>query len=943
MMVQIMNRYIKNGHLVLDLGGNHNICRICVTGKAIDESKLRISYAQNGIESELLPFGELQGKNGDCLVFEPEIPVEVSHVYIYANEPESLEAELIEYKLIPFEKCYPRYVDLELEENYILDSVSVVTQAEEYSVYTSLNGSDFTFLGKNEKDTFDAGGREARFIRVLLEYHSESCECDVDQILYTGKKSHTPIQKPVEIKVPDYEQTEYSRELTEEDTYDEIYGIIERRIGAEYKNWFLFQLCPNPDSEKNYDYFELSDFNDRIFIRGNSGVSVCMGLNWYLKYYCRVNISQVGDQVRMPARLIPVGGKIHKETKAKIRYAYNYCTLSYSMAFWGEEQWRRELDWLALNGVNVVLDTTAQEEVWRRFLTEIGYQQTDIMKYIAGPAYYAWSYMANIYGYGGPLHHSWFGRRTELARKNHLIMRKLGMFPVLQGYSGAVPVDIQNYDKDIEVIGQGTWCSFTRPSMIKTTTSGYQRYAELFYRCQRQVYGDYSCYYAADPFHEGGNCADMSQCEISKEVLAAMLRENKKAVWIIQSWQNNPSSELLKGIEAAKDHALILDLYAEKTPHHQDGCAGNPYHGYQSEFNNTPWVYCMLNNFGGRLGLHGHLDNLVREIPKALNHCRCIAGIGITPEASENNPVLYDFLFEAVWQDNASEYMEEADIDQWLKNYAERRYGVKSVNAERAWDILKSTVYKAELNMLGQGAPECVVNARPSLKVRSASSWGNAEICYEYAQLEKALALLAEDYERLKYSQGYLYDLTSLTLQVLSNNALQCHKNLSAAFKAGNAEAFEKYGQEFLEIAEDMDKAASGNFYYLLGRWISYARKLGENTDDYSKWLYEFNARSLITTWGSYNQSEIGGLHDYSNRQWGGLVKDFYKPRWEQWLQTMLHTLRTGIPAETIDCFKEEWKWVRSSNEYSAVPTELNLMDIVNKLIKEEKIHDKRI
>ena len=33
-------------------------------------------------------------------------------------------------------------------------------------------------------------------------------------------------------------------------------------------------------------------------------------------------------------------------------------TLSYSMAFWGETEWRNELDWLALNGVNVVLDVT---------------------------------------------------------------------------------------------------------------------------------------------------------------------------------------------------------------------------------------------------------------------------------------------------------------------------------------------------------------------------------------------------------------------------------------------------------------------------------------------------------------------------------------------------------------------------------------------------------
>ena len=54
--------------------------------------------------------------------------------------------------------------------------------------------------------------------------------------------------------------------------------------------------------------------------------------------------------------------------------------------------------------------------------------------------------MANLSGYGGPVHDTWFTERTELARKNQLIMRKLGMQPVLQGYSGMVPVDITSKD-----------------------------------------------------------------------------------------------------------------------------------------------------------------------------------------------------------------------------------------------------------------------------------------------------------------------------------------------------------------------------------------------------------------------------------------------------------------------------------------------------------------
>ena len=65
----------------------------------------------------------------------------------------------------------------------------------------------------------------------------------------------------------------------------------------------------------------------------------------------------------------------------------------------------------------------------------------------------------------------------------------------------------------------------------------------------------------------------------------------------------------------------------------------------------------------------------------AFNNSRHIAGIGITPEASVNNPVLYDFLFETIWQDDASKKMEAINLDEWLVDYTTRRYGKESTSA----------------------------------------------------------------------------------------------------------------------------------------------------------------------------------------------------------------------------------------------------------------------
>lgn len=618
--------------LILSLDGNHNILKVKIYAKTVFKSEISIKYAQNGITSELLSFGKKTFEDKRELVFETDIPVSASHIYIIASEPEQQlsEVEVFGQEASGSFECYPRCIDVDIKENYYLDTVSVFTDEKgyfHYTVYTSMDGRDFTYLGRKNSDescnpatgdAFDAGGREVRIIRVYLEYNSLSPEANINNIIYTGRKSNTPVMKTPEIQISDFEKTKYNTEITENDTYSEIYGIIERRLGAEYKEWFVLRLNENPRPGHDWDYFELSDYNDKILIKGNCGVSLAAGLNHYLKYYCNVSISQLGDRVNMPESLIVLNKTIFKETKAKIRYAYNYCTLSYSMAFWGADEWRRELDWLALSGVNTVLDITAQEEVWRRFLSGIGYSHEEIKKYIAGPAYYAWAYMANLSGFGGPVHDTWFEERTELARRNQLIMRKLGMYPVLQGYSGMIPVDINKYDSGAEIIPQGSWCSFERPAMLRTTSGSFKRYAERFYKAQKEVYGDYSFYYATDPFHEGGNTADMSPRRISAEILNAMLKENPDAVWIIQSWQGNPSSELLAGLENVNDgknHALILDLYAEKTPNYCRGGEGNASHGYEKEFNNTPWIYCMLNNFGGRLGLHGHLDNIAKDVP----------------------------------------------------------------------------------------------------------------------------------------------------------------------------------------------------------------------------------------------------------------------------------------------------------------------------------------
>ncbi len=844
---------------------------------------------------------------------------------------------------------YPCYVDIELGGLYDLSEVQVYTPEagySQYSLYYSSDGQNYTKFG--EKDTkescpasgevWDASGAQASSVRILMEYHSENAKAVLNEVRVMGTRvgeaSEAPFTAPV-----DFADSAYNVEIAPQDTIDAVKGIVERNLGAQYVDWFEFSL----GAEEDYDYFELEDTaNGKVRITGNDGVSMATGLNHYLKYYCNVSITQVGNQVSMPAAAPAVGTKVHKECKVPVRYAYNYCTMSYSMPFWGEDEWQKELDWLALNGVNTVLDITGQEEVWRRFLDEIGYSHEEIKDYLAGPAFYAWAYMANLSGWGGPVHDSWFTDRVELARKNQLTMRKLGMQPILQGYSGMVPVDIAEKATapgytvgSSDVIPQGSWCGFQRPYMLRTTSQTYKNYAQLFYQCQEQVYGNMSHYYATDPFHEGGNTGGMSPADVSANVMEQMLAKDPKAVWVIQAWQGNPSAALMTGLGSNKEHALVLDLYAEKDTHWSD-----PNYAGGKEFQNTPWVYCMLNNFGGRMGLHGHMDNLVSGVVTAANTAQKLTGIGITPEASQNNPVLYDLLFETVWCDDASAPLQEIDTAAWLKSYVTRRYGAESESAYQAMLILEDTVYKAALNMNGQGAPESYLNARPATTINAASSWGNSVIGYDMEKLEEAAELLLEDYDTLKDSDGYLYDLADVLKQVLSNTAQKYHRAMVAALNARDLAAFTEASDKFLGLADKVEEVLSTRKEFLLGTWTGQAEALAEGTDDFTEDLYRLNAKAIVTTWGTYGNTEGGGLRDYSNRQWAGLTKDFYRQRWQMWIDYQKEALAGNSP-EAINWFEFEWAWVRDHKSYSAQPSGEDLGVLGREILADYSVTEK--
>lgn len=823
---------------------------------------------------------------------------------------------------------YRRFIDIDLHGLYNVSQIDLTLRSGSYyhySLYVSADGETYdkvAFKTDDKVATADAVSHEfdpveARYVRVAINFNSASQAVNVAEVSVFGEKVSSDPAPETPIEVEDFADTKWGAEwervesnaaYAEEKTINEVRNLVGRVLGEEYQDWFVFELR---EARDGHDVFEISDAGDgRIRVRGNNGVSLASGLNYYLRHFCKVDYNPLfGSNLEMPAKAPEVGKKLLKYTDYEYRYALNFCTYSYTMAFWDWGEYEPFLDWCAMNGVNLLLDIVGQEEVLRQTLTQYGYTDQEVKEYLTGPAYYAWFYMQNMTSAGGPLPDSWFEQRTELARQIHDRMQAYGIKPVIQGFGGQVPADFAQKNPNAVAASSGTWSGYDRPFMIKTflteedKAQGKQDYFDLvgttFYETQERLFGDVSNYYAVDPFHEGGTLPPgFNIVDIYNTVQKKMIAHDEDAVWVMQQWQSGIDANKLSGL-ANKDQALVLDLQSDLRsqagPMEQVG---------------VPWVWNMLHNFGGRMGMDGVPEVLASNITEAYNSNKYMRGIGITPEAIDNSPIVYEMLFDMTWEQDPVDYRA------WTHDYVERRYGGTDEKIQEAWDILLDTAYKHKDGEYYQGASESIINARPSdSKINSASTWGHSDIDYDKEEFERAAQLFIESYDTYKDCEAFRYDFVDVMRQVLQNTFQEYQPLAGAAYKSGNLELFQKLSDQMLKIVEMQDKLLATSDYFLLGTWIEDARTMLEGADDWTADLFELNARALVSTWG---QEKNASLVDYSNRQWAGLTGDYYQGRWEIYANNRIEALKNGTQASDPSWFTYGWEWANLKSDEAA-------------------------
>ncbi len=349
-----------------------------------------------------------------------------------------------------------------------------------------------------------------------------------------------------------------------------------------------------------------------------------------------------------------------------------------------------------------------------------------------------------------------------------------------------------------------------------------------------------------------------------------MVVANPQAIWVMFGWSGNPKAAGLVNLDPSR----VIVQRASLNLGTAIPVSGN-FNPYVTNSGPIPWTWQIIDNFGGNHGLYGNFDTVATLPSRFLNGgvSGNFAGLGHSPEAIETNPLQAALYYEMFWRD------QDLDPGEWLDAEIPRRYGVSSIPARQAWDLLARSSYRCPIGQ--EGISDIIFGTRPQGGASHARTWaGNAPYWCELDVVE-AWKLLLDAAPQLAGNPNFRHDLVDVTRHVLNFHSKLAYDDLMAAFTTRDRPLFETKATAFLRLFDELDTLLATNPNLLLGTWLEGAKAKGN--DAASKARIERNARNQITLWDGKHDE----LDDYASRSWAGLVGSHYKSRWARYLDDL--------------------------------------------------------
>jgi alpha-N-acetylglucosaminidase len=667
------------------------------------------------------------------------------------------------------------------------------------------------------------------------------------------------------------------------------YNCLSRTLKKDSRDVFVLGI--KKDDQQN-SYFSYKTVQGKVHITASSPVDLTRGAYDFLYNSCNSIISWTGNRIIIPTPLPAVSKSL--TSPFPLRYYMNVVTNGYSTPYWDWQRWEKEIDWMAVHGINMPLIPAAHEAILDRVFEKLGFTKAERQEYFCGPAHLPWNRMGNINGFDGPLSNEYLKKQIKLSHQILNRLRELGMHPIIPAFAGFVPKSANRIYPD-EKLRELSWGGFNTKNhawLLDPNSDLFNTIGKMYIQEWEREFGKAE-YYLADSFNEMepplSDNPDQALVELTgygKAVYNSIKDANPDAVWVMQGWtfpyHTDINGKLFWTPERLKallsgvpdDKLLILDMANE---YNRVWWKCDPSWKMYDGFFGKKWIYSFIPNMGGKTPYNGRLDLYAGMSTEALQYDgkKNLVGFGFAPEGIENNEIIYELLSDMAWR------TQPADLNSWIEKYCTNRYGSFPDKMRTAYAFFNKSVFGTFTD-------------HPKFKFQNGPlSTSNGSVC-KYPEFGKGVEAFLACADKLKSSELYKYDAIEVVSQYLSLKA----DTLLIQFIAGHETDFALL-TESMQLLRNVDRLCESDPNLRLGNWISLARNFGDSPKE--KDYYESNAKRIITTWGGDTRE----ITDYSARMWSGLIRDYYIPRWELYYNAKKKN-------EKFDLFAWEDKWVTS-------------------------------
>nr|WP_183982754.1 alpha-N-acetylglucosaminidase [Sphingomonas jinjuensis] len=682
------------------------------------------------------------------------------------------------------------------------------------------------------------------------------------------------------------------------------HAVLERLIGTRASE-FDFRLVPARSGDR--DSYSVTASRGRVTVIASSPVALVRGAYAYLEGIGAASVSWEGDRIALPARL-PDRAARRVATAFAHRLYLNTCTFGYTTPYWDWPRWQREIDWMALHGIDMPLAMEGQEAVWQALWQEQGLSAAEVGDHLSAPPFLPWQRMGNIAGYRAPLPQRWIGAKRDLQRRILARMRALGMQPVLPAFAGYVPKAFADRHPNARIYRMRAWEGFPPTYWLDPADPLFATLAARYQRLYRETYGA-GRYYLADAFNEmippvaddGGDAQGQSYgdstansraaasavpaaqrdrrlADYGRRLYRSIVATQPDAVWVMQGWlfgadKNFWTPDAIKAFLSAvpDDRMLILDIGNDRYP----GVWRN-----SSAFDGKSWVYGYVHNYGGSNPVYGDLDFYARDVAavQADPGRGRLAGFGMFPEGLHSNSIVYDRAYDAAWPDR-----QDGD---WLVRHFRARYGEASPALLTAWRAIEQGVYRTRYwspRWWNERAGAYLLFKRPTATVV-----GFDDRPGDMAALRRGIdGLLALPPASLR-APLLVQDLVDLTRHYATMAIDRQIQRAVAAYTRRDLAEGDRATAQVRRMTLAVDHLL-GNQQETLADWTDAARAAGTTPAEATYHLAA--AKAQIGVWGGE-----GHLADYASKAWQGMYADYYLPRWSQFLADIRAAAVAGRP-----------------------------------------------